>query len=56
MNSKKYPEGVGRNKKEAKHNAARNALASLENNEQVNTVLFIMHVFLYSYKCIVFAQ
>ncbi|KAF4089927.1 hypothetical protein AMELA_G00043940 [Ameiurus melas] len=37
LNDKSYPEGVGRNKKEAKQNAAKNALEVLENAVPVNT-------------------
>ncbi|XP_017319283.1 interferon-induced, double-stranded RNA-activated protein kinase isoform X1 [Ictalurus punctatus] len=37
MNDRSYPEGVGRNKKEAKQNAAKNALRVWENDEPVNT-------------------
>ncbi|MCJ8730997.1 hypothetical protein PDJAM_G00190700, partial [Pangasius djambal] len=37
LNNIKYPEGVGQNKKEAKQNAAKNALNLLENDESVNT-------------------
>ncbi|KAF4089929.1 hypothetical protein AMELA_G00043960 [Ameiurus melas] len=34
LNDKSYPEGVGRKKKEAKQNAAKNAFEVLENDEQ----------------------
>ncbi|XP_026795317.3 interferon-induced, double-stranded RNA-activated protein kinase isoform X1 [Pangasianodon hypophthalmus] len=37
MNNKIYPDGVGQNKKEAKQNAAKNALNFLENDDSVNT-------------------
>ncbi|TST98557.1 Interferon-induced, double-stranded RNA-activated protein kinase [Bagarius yarrelli] len=39
LNGKKYPEGSGRNKKEAKQNAAKNAYVILENDETPNTYI-----------------
>ncbi|KAF7710871.1 interferon-induced, double-stranded RNA-activated protein kinase [Silurus meridionalis] len=37
VNDKTYPEATGRNKKDAKQNAAKKALSILENDETVNT-------------------
>ncbi|KAL6486791.1 hypothetical protein MHYP_G00034170 [Metynnis hypsauchen] len=37
VNGKTYPDGVGRNKKEAKQNAAKNALSLLEKTEPANS-------------------
>uniref|UniRef100_A0AAQ4RVE6 non-specific serine/threonine protein kinase n=1 Tax=Gasterosteus aculeatus aculeatus TaxID=481459 RepID=A0AAQ4RVE6_GASAC len=44
FNGKVYPNGVGKNKKEAKHNAAKNALEYLLENRDQNTVrlLFLL--------------
>lgn len=38
INGELYPKGVGQKKKEAKQNAAKNALAILEKDELGNTV------------------
>uniref|UniRef100_A0A3B1IRL0 Eukaryotic translation initiation factor 2-alpha kinase 2 n=1 Tax=Astyanax mexicanus TaxID=7994 RepID=A0A3B1IRL0_ASTMX len=38
VNNKPYPEGVGRNKKEARQNAAKNALSLIQEEEPASTV------------------